>query len=271
MAEGVIWFLILAAALEGASLFQARLLYLRWIRRRGLPDMGPVPAWPWALALPLLPLACLQAPDRGVARGTPYSVAGADPGARFSLLPEAGGLLPDGILVDTTRSSGEACCATLRVPMGLFGEERHLPFGIPALRIRFQWEILARPEGDPDPPAVKIAASQQGSVSPEGRQELQTFWTRHLFLEGGEKGQADVPMRLLPPGQRLPGARVALFGPLVLVPPGWKVAFRGWEALPAAAEEMEPPDPEEGRRFVAWYGRRQVASSQADFHWRGRP
>jgi len=73
-----------------------------------------------------------------------YPLHGIDPPVTFVAIPGEGGLLPDGLAVDTTMASDQTGCAPVRIPLALFDYEADLPPGARAVRVRLAWKVLAR-------------------------------------------------------------------------------------------------------------------------------
>ena len=199
-----------------------------------------------------------------------YSVHGFDPSVEFKAIPGEGGILPDGLLVDTTKADSQAGCATVRIPLGLFDHEKLIPFGAKAVRVRLAWRVLARAPAAKELPAVKLAASEQGVIDPDGQQKLWTFYTRNVFLgeDGRMEGVLDLPMLVHTDTRVLEQSKDVIYGPLVFIPEGWKLEFRHY-----AVEQIEtsqvPPIPEgEPERFIAWYHRNGFKPATIDLTWR---
>ena len=199
-----------------------------------------------------------------------YSVHGFDPSVEFKAIPGEGGILPDGLLVDTTKADGQSGCATVRIPLGLFDHEKLLPFGAKAVRVSLAWQVLAKTPAARELPAVKLAASEQGVIDPDGQQKLWTFYTRNVFLgeNGSMEGVLDLPMLVHADIRVLEHSSDVIYGPLVFIPEGWKLEFRHYSVKPIEVAEV-PPIPEgEPERFVAWYHRNGFKPATIDLTWR---
>jgi hypothetical protein len=199
-----------------------------------------------------------------------YSPNGADASTEFRAIPGAGGGLPDGLLIDTTRTRPGAACATVRIPLALFEHERLVPFGAKALRVQLDWRIV---EGCPHAaglPALKLSGTEMGPVDPEGHQELVTFSTRNLFLgEGGKlEGRLEPAIHTHPPRRALEGSKDVLFGPLLFIPPGWKIEIRNLQVTALDSSLVPSPPPGEMERFVAWYRQHQRGPTAVDLAWK---
>jgi hypothetical protein len=199
-----------------------------------------------------------------------YSVHGFDPSVEFKAIPGEGGILPDGLLVDTTKADGQSGCATVRIPLGLFDHEKLLPFGAKAVRVSLAWQVLTKTSAAKELPAVKLAASEQGVINPDGQQKLWTFYTRNVFLgeNGSMEGVLDLPMLVHAEERVLEHSSDVIYGPLVFIPEGWKLEFRHYSVKPIEVAEV-PPIPEgEPERFVAWYHRNGFKPATIDLTWR---
>ena len=199
-----------------------------------------------------------------------FSVHGFDPTVEFKAIPGEGGILPDGLLVDTTRADSQIGCATVRIPLGLFDHEKLIPFGAKAVRVRLAWRVLARTPAAKELPAVKLASSEAGVIDADGQQKLWTFYTRNVFLgEGGSMaGVLDLPMLVHAEQRVLEQSKDVIYGPLVFVPEGWKLEFRHYSVESIEPDEV-PPIPEgEPERFVAWYHRNGFKPATIDLNWR---
>ena len=199
-----------------------------------------------------------------------YSVHGFDPSVSFRALPGEGGILPDGLLADTTRASDQAGCSTVRIPLALFDHEGLLPAGARAVRVRLAWKILARTAWANELPAVKLASSEQGEIDSEGQQKLLTFYTRNVFLgEGGSlEGELDLPLLVCAGTRMLERSKDVVYGPLVFIPAGWRIEFRHYAVDAIEPGEVPPIPPGEPERFVAWYRRNAFRPATIDLDWR---
>ena len=198
-----------------------------------------------------------------------YSVHGFDPAVVFSPIPGEGGLVPDGLLVDTTGADCQAGCTTVRLPLGLFEHERLVPPGAKAVRVRLAWRVLAKTPSARELPAVKLAASEQGVIDPEGQQNLWTFYARNVFLggQGRMEGRLDLPMLVRAEMRKLPGSEDVIYGPLLYIPEGWRIAFRDYAVEAMEPSEVPPIPDDEPERFVAWYHRNCVKAATIDLAW----
>ena len=199
-----------------------------------------------------------------------YSVHAFDPSVEFKAIPGEGGILPDGLLVDTTKADGQTGCATVRIPLGLFDHEKLVPFGAKAVRVQLAWQVLAKAPTAKELPAVKLAASEQGVIDPDGQQKLWTFYTRNVFLgeNGTTSGVLDLPMLVHTDKRVLEQSKDVIYGPLVFIPEGWKLEFRRYAVDQIEVAEV-PPIPEgEPERFVAWYHRNGFKPATIDLLWR---
>jgi hypothetical protein len=199
-----------------------------------------------------------------------YSVHGFDPSVEFKAIPGEGGILPDGLLVDTTKADGQSGCATVRIPLGLFDHEKFLPFGAKAVRVTLAWQVLEKTPAARELPAVKLAASEQGVIDPDGQQKLWTFYSRNVFLgeNGSMEGVLDLPMLVHADARVLEHSRDVIYGPLVFIPEGWKVEFRHYSVKPIEVAEVPPIPTGEPERFVAWYHRNGFKPATIDLTWR---
>ncbi|MDR3673202.1 MAG: hypothetical protein P4L36_20320 [Holophaga sp.] len=199
-----------------------------------------------------------------------YSANGPDPSTRFRAIPGEGGILPDGLRVDTTRTSPRACCATVRFPLGLFDHEKWVPFGAKALKIQLKWRVRARRPWAKALPAWRVDANEHGPVDQDGQQHLRTFWGRNVLLaeHGRLEGVLELAIHLQPAVRTLPGSKDVLFGPLALIPAGWDIEFRGYDVTPVAPSQVSDPPIGELARYEAWYLEHEDKPSAIDLRWR---
>ena len=202
-----------------------------------------------------------------------FSAHGFDPTVEFTAIPGEGGVLPDGLRVDTTRADGKTGCATVRVPLGLFEHEKWIPFGAKAIRVRLSWQVEERRPGAVELPAVKLATSEQGAIDAEGHQKLWTYYSRHVFLgeDGARDGTIDLPIFVHTDTRVLPDSKDVVYGPLLFIPEGWRIEFRHYWVDQVEPSEVPPVPEGEGEKFVAWYKRNGFKPATIDLEWREAP
>jgi hypothetical protein len=198
-----------------------------------------------------------------------YSPSGFDPTVTFKAIPGQGGVLPDGLLVDTTKANSKAGCTTIRIPLGLFDHEHLVPFGAKAIRIHLQWKVLKKMPSVRDLPAVKVAATEQGPIDVDGQQKFFTFYTRNIYLceEEKIKGSLDLPMLIHTENRVLPNSKDVIYGPLVFIPDGWRIEFRHYRITQVEPSEVPPIPDGEVERFIAWYLRNGFKPAHIDLAW----
>ena len=202
-----------------------------------------------------------------------FSVHGFDPTVEFRAIPGEGGILPDGLLVDTTKADGTTGVATVRVPLGLFDHEKWIPFGAKAVRVRLSWRVLEKGPTATELPAVKLASSEQGVIDSDGQQKLWTFYCRNVFLgeNGIMGGTLDLPILVHSEVRVLPESRDVIYGPLLFIPEGWRIEFRHYWVDQIEPAQVPPVPEGEGERFVAWYHRNGFKPATIDLQWREAP
>lgn len=202
-----------------------------------------------------------------------FSVHGFDPTVEFKAIPGEGGILPDGLRVDTTKADARTGCATVRVPLGLFDHEKWIPFGAKAVRVRLSWRVLERHARATELPAVKLASSEQGVIDADGQQKLWTYYTRNVFLaeDGLMEGTVDLPILVHSETRVLPESRDVIYGPILFIPEGWRIEFRHYLVDQIEASQVPPVPVGEGERFVAWYHRNGFKPASIDLQWRETP
>ena len=199
-----------------------------------------------------------------------YSVHGFDPSVTFRALPGEGGLLPDGLSVDSTMAGDQVGCATVRIPLSLFDHEGLLPHGARAVRVRLTWKVLARTASAKDLPAVKLASSEQGEIDADGQQKLLTYYTRNVLLaeDGSLEGTLDLPMLVCAETRMLAHSKDVVYGPVVFIPAGWHLEFRDYAVDAIEPGEVPPIPAGEPESFVAWYLRNASRPATIDLDWR---
>ncbi len=199
-----------------------------------------------------------------------FSAHGFDPTVEFRAIPGEGGILPDGLLVDTTKADGKTGVATVRVPLGLFDHEKWIPFGAKAVRVRLSWRVLEKGPSADELPAVKLASSEQGEIDADGQQKLWTFYTRNVFLgeHGAMDGTVDLPILVHSEVWVLPKSKDVVYGPLLFIPEGWRIEFRHYWVDQIEPADVPPAPAGEGERFVAWYHRNGFKPATIDLQWR---
>ena len=204
---------------------------------------------------------------------TGYSTFAYDPAVRFRPVQEDGGVLPDGILVDTRNDPGVAGCSTLRVPLGLVESEKEIPFGANAIRVRLAWKTIEKADNAEEMPAVKIQCSEQSLINSEGQRDLRLFFSRNFIIPTASQwqGSIDISLRVHPEKRVQQNSTDVIYGPVIYIPKGWKMVWNNYYIEKIADEEVDPVPPDEGKRFVAWYGRNGARPACPDFRWSGRP
>jgi len=234
-----------------------------------LPVMGLVGLCGWGswLSGGFNPYELYLALSKGAVVG--YSLHAYDGAVRFRPMPGQGGVLPDGLMVDTRLDAGRAGCSTVRFPLGLNESERLVPFGAEALRIHLEWKALERPGLHPDPPALKINCSEQTRIDGKGHQQLYTFYTRNLILpqDSTSQGHFDIPIRLHPEQRSFSNSTDVIYGPIAYVPKGWQIEFSNYSIEKISVEEVPPVPAGEVERFVAWYRRNGGRPAHPDLRW----
>lgn len=149
----------------------------------------PCHRWPWGF-LPVFGLLCLCGWGARVSGGfdgrdllrvlgrgelVGYSLHAYDPAVSFMPKAGEGGLLPDGVIVDTRGDTGRAGCCSVRLPLGLIASETLVPFDAEALNIHLEWKTHAMTPAASDPPAMKIECSEQSGIDGRGQQKLRAF------------------------------------------------------------------------------------------------
>ncbi len=246
-------------------------------------DANKLPYWILSVIIPLAILSWVASRAGGVdstellrflmkKQIIGFSPHGFDPSVKFKAIPGEGGLLPDGLLVDTTDASAHSGCATIRVPLGLFEHEKLIPFGAKAIQISLEWNVLEKTPSATELPAVKVAASEQGTIDVDGQQRLHTFYTRNVFLgEEGSRGVLELPMRIDTDVRTIKDSRNVVYGPLLFIPAGWKIEFRNYRVA-RVESSAAPPIPEgEVERFIAWYLRNGFKPALIDLKWESAP
>lgn len=184
-----------------------------------------------------------------------------------------GGILPDGLRVDTTKVDATTGCATIRVPLGLFDHEKWIPFGAKAVRVRLSWRVLERSPQATELPALKLASSEQGVIDADGQQKLWTYYTRNVFLgeDGLMEGTVDLPILVHSETRVLPDSKDVIYGPILFIPEGWWIEFRHYWVDQIEASQVPPVPEGEGEKFVAWYHRNGFKPATIDLQWREAP
>jgi len=202
-----------------------------------------------------------------------YSLHIYHPEVAFRAIPGEGGLLPDGILIDTTRDEGQFGSSSIRLPLGLLAVENYVPFGAEALRIKLDWRVLERSDLAQDAPALKLNCSEQTAIDHQGQQRLLTFYARNLILAAhvSDQGTLDIPIRLHPAIRSLSGSTDVIYGPILYIPKGWKIEFRQYLIEKMKTEEVPPMPEGESERFVAWYRRNGLKPAPLDLTWQAIP
>lgn len=202
-----------------------------------------------------------------------FSAHGFDPTVEFRAIPGEGGILPDGLLVDTTKADAKTGVATVRVPLGLFDHEKWIPFGAKAVRVRLSWRVLEKGPNATELPAVKLASSEQGVIDADGQQKLWTYYARNVFLgeQGAMAGTMDLPILVHSEARVLPESKDVIYGPLLFIPEGWRIEFRHYWVDQIEPAEVPPMPAGEGERFVAWYHRNGFKPATIDLQWREAP
>jgi hypothetical protein len=191
-----------------------------------------------------------------------------DPSVQFSPLPGKGGILPDGVMVDTRNDRGIAGCTTVRLPLGLIQSEKQIPFGAEAIKVGIEWEVIERRECAKEMPAIKINCSEQAMDS-AGQRKLNTFYTRNIVLPENHSGHGSLEIALrLHPGHRLfKGSTDVIYGPVIYIPCGWMIGFSNYSLASASLPEVPMVPADEAGTFVAWYLRNGGRRAMPDLRW----
>jgi hypothetical protein len=202
-----------------------------------------------------------------------YSTFAYDPAVKFRPVQGDGGVLPDGILVDTRNDPGVAGCSTLRLPLGLLESEKEIPFGANAIRVRLAWKTIEKADDADEMPAVKIGCSEQTPINSKGQRDLRLFVSRNFIIPKASQwqGSIDISLRVRPGKRVLPNSTDVTYGPVVYIPKGWKMVWNNYYIEKIADEEVGPVTRDEGQRFIAWYGRNGARLACPDFRWSSRP
>jgi hypothetical protein len=197
-----------------------------------------------------------------------FSTHAYDPSVQFSPLPGKGGILPDGVMVDTRNDRGIAGCSTVRLPLGLIQSEKHIPFGAEAIKVGIEWEVFARLECAKEMPAIKITCSEQ-VIDPDGQRKLNAFYTRNLVLPESNfsHGSLVVTLRLHPGHRLFRGSTDVIYGPVIYVPRGWMIGFSNYSLSSVSLHEVPKVPADEARTFVAWYLRNGGRQALPDLRW----
>lgn len=198
-----------------------------------------------------------------------YSLHAYDPGVKFMARAGTGGLLPDGLIVDTRSDGGHSGCSTVRFPLGLIESERLVPFDAEALNIHLEWKTHERSSAFPDPPALKIECSEQTRIDGDGQQQLLTFYRRTLLIpeDSIAHGQFDLPIRLHPAKRAFNNSTDVVYGPVLFVPRGWVIEFGNYSIQKLQVDEVPVVPPGEVVRFLAWYRRNGGRPALPDLRW----
>jgi len=195
------------------------------------------------------------------------------PAVRFRAVPGKGGILPDGLMVDTTQDAGSAGCTTVRLPLGLVESERQIPFGTNAIRVHLEWKTLQRTGSAHDTPAVKIACAEQSRMDPEGQQRLHVFFSRHFIIPGKEwqQGALDLALQLHPRFRQDRESTDVIYGPVIYIPKGWEICWTNYSIDPIPVEQVDAVPVEEAAEFISWYAKNGSRPAHPDFRWRKVP
>lgn|GEM_PF-2324283 len=197
-----------------------------------------------------------------------FSTHAYDPSVQFRPLPGKGGILPDGVMVDTRNDSGVAGCSTVRLPLGLIQSEVHIPFGAEAITVGIEWEVIERRECAREMPALKITCSEQVK-DPDGQRKLNAFYTRNIVLPEKDSGHGSlaVTLRLHPVHRLFKESTDVIYGPVIYVPRGWMIGFSNYSLSSASLHEVPKVPADEAGTFVAWYLRNGGRGALPDLRW----
>ena len=170
-----------------------------------------------------------------------------DPRVRVQGLVGKGGVVPDGIVVDTTESSDAFEVSSVQVRL-----RNELP-KTDAVRVVFDWKATRTRPDQVDAPVATSRVTERVFDVAELRYRFRVFDFRSAFLKEGQ-GTARMEMHLKAEARTLPGAEDLLFGPDFAVPPGWRLELTHFrlDAIPADAVQASV-FPEDAEAFVAWY------------------
>ncbi len=176
-----------------------------------------------------------------------------DPHVRVVGIPDQGGIVPDGVVIDTTDASNDYEISSLEV-LARSAVRPHAH----AAEVSFDY-VCERNGGDSTaPPSVSSRVMEHQFSEKENKHRFFVFDFRMKPIPEGI-GHMTIPLRLQQTGPRqIAGSEDLMFGPDLAVPAGWRVTVTNWRIhevpLDSVAASVFPDD---AKGFVDWYQRFQ--------------
>ncbi|GEM_PF-6383794 len=178
-----------------------------------------------------------------------------DPRVTLHGLPDKGGVVPDGVVIDTGQASGEYDISSFQVNL-----RSALPPGTQAARISCDYEAVRLSGAQEDPPTVSSRVMERLFDKSGQREDFWVFDFRWKPLPEGQ-GRVYLDLRLKNQVPKLPSATSHLWGPDVGVPAGWRLIVTNWSVEPLDPDNVPPTDfPAEAEGFISWYQRHKHQS-----------
>ncbi len=176
-----------------------------------------------------------------------------DPHVRVVGIPDQGGIVPDGVVMDTTEATNDYEISSLEVLT-----RPSLRAGAQAAEVTFDY-VCERTGGDSAaPPSVSTRVMEHLFSEKENKHRFFVFDFRMKPIPEGI-GHMTVPLRLAQTGPRqIQGSEDLMFGPDLAVPAGWRVTVTNWRIHEVPLEQVAASVfPDDAKGFVDWYQRFQ--------------